>query len=999
MKRNIFLFLAFLLITQIFAAPVTQQRADSIAQNWFTYLTGTRNAVSETISLDYEGHSSLYVVNFEDGGFVIVSANDATTPILGYSDKNRAVGEITHPAVQEWFEDYHKQIDAAYRENLPNNETLPLWNEIESGDFSRYPMTRGVNALVTTTWNQGQYYNEQCPADASSSAGNGYVWAGCVATAMAQIMNYYASPTTGYGSHSYIAPGTYGTLSSNFGSTTYDWSNMPTYVNASSTTAQKTAVQTLIYHCAVAVDMDFGPSGSGAQSGSALKAFVMYFNYDNGIGYEEIGNVTTWQNMLKNEHDNGRPVLYCGTNGGTSGHAFVCDGYNDSNYFHFNWGWSGSYNGYYQINALTPGSHDYSYDNCAVIGITPSTSSNTYPLFTSWEGFDEAGWNRDVDGDSTEDWGYYTYYPNSGIYCLGTEVTPYWMISPLITLPANTNNSFSIWTKRLNAHNQGLEVRISTTGTNINTDFNTLLGSITAGTSWVETTYNLTSYAGQTIYLGFKSTGTSSTGYYLFLDDLQIESSPVTNPTLSATIAPYAILHHRATTGGTISDDGGASIAQRGVCYIPYPTTPTIYGPHMVDPGTSVGSFTDVITGLSAGVQYNVCSYAYNSSGLIGYGPVQTFTTDVYPPEGTSTQSVADGTIDFPSTGLDVTFSGVAGSSSNDLTIDVIEEMPQNPGAAFLSATNPAGFSFVITNNTGFTFINGQLQFNVVELDQIASGGLDASLFAEMANDTDTGILLWHRSGFEEGDFSYLSNLFYHDNNGINGDFDDYLYANVTSFSEFTMSGGSDHTLPVELSSFTATVTSEEAVKLDWITQSETEMSGYNVLRADTDSMEESAQLNLSIIPSQNSTDTANYSYVDEDVSSDAVYHYWLQSVNLDGSTKFYGPVTVTVQYTEPGGDVPPVVELVNNLESAYPNPFNPSTTIRFSVKKNETATISIFNLKGEMIRSYEGFTTGQHKVVWDGNDRYGKKVGSGVFLYRLETSSYTQTRKMMMIK
>ncbi len=998
MKRYVLLFLVFLLISQILCVTVTQQRADTIAENWLSYIKGSRSSISETITLDYEGHSSLYIVNFEGGGFVIVPADDAAIPVLGYSDKNQAVAEITHPAVQEWFEDYHKQIHAAIQLNESNAETLPLWNEIENGDFSRYPMSRGVGALCTTTWNQGQYYNEQCPVDATSSAGNGHVWAGCVATAMAQIMKYYNSPTAGYGSHSFTS--TYGVESASFGSTSYDWTNMPNAVNSGSTTTQKNAVQSLIYHCAVAVDMDFGPSGSGAHSGSALKACVMYFNYDNGISYEEIGSdITAWKTMLKTEHNNSRPVLYCGTNGASSAHAFVCDGYNDSDYFHFNWGWGGVYNGYYQIGSLTPTGHDYSYENSALIGITPSTSSNTYPLFSSFDGYDDAGWNRDVDGDSTIDWGFYTYSPNSGVDCLGAKHTPKWLISPLITLPANTNNTFTIYTKRLNSFNQGLDVRVSTTGTNINTDFTTLLGNISVGSSWVQSTYDLSSYAGTTIYLGFKTTGTDdATYYYLFIDDLQIESTPVTNPTLSATDVPTGILYHRATTGGTISDDGGASLIQRGVCYAPWPAVPSS-GVFVTASGTDVGSFTVTLTGLIAGMRYNVCSFAVNSFSLFGYGPVQDFTTDVYPPDGTSTQTVVEGVVTFPSTGLDIDFTGVAGSTTDDVTIDVIEEAPQSPGAAFLSATNPGAFSIVITNNTGFTFDTGQLQFNIVELDGIASGGINTSAFATMANGTDTGISLWHRSDYESGDFSFVSNLLYHDNNGINGDPDDYLYANVASFSEFTMSGGSEHTLPVELSSFTATITSEEAVKLDWVTQSENDMAGYNVLRSVTDSMDESAQLNLQIIPSQNATESTTYSYVDVDVVSDASYNYWLQGVNLDGSTRFYGPVSVTVQYTDPGeGDTPEVV-LINNLEAAYPNPFNPATTIRFSVKKDETGSVRIYNLKGELIRSYDGYTSGEHKVVWDGADRSGKKVGSGIFLYRLETDSYTQTRKMMMIK
>ncbi len=994
MKRCAWFFLLLLLITQVFAASVSMERAQVIASNWLTHVKGARATASDVTTLDYQGHTSLYIVSFSEGGFVIIPADDSVIPVLGYSETNVAVSDITHPAVQEWFEDYHRQIDQFMNEKLTNEGTLPLWQDIESSQFSHYPLSRGVNALVTTTWNQGQYYNEQCPYDITSTASNNNVWAGCVATAMAQVMRYHSHPAVGYGSHSYTSA--YGTESANFGSTTYSWLNMPTAVTSGSTTTQKNAVQGLIYDCAVSVDMNFGPTGSGAQMGSALKALVMFFNYDNGLTYHEYSDLTSWKNMLKAEHNAGRPVLYAGS--GTGGHAFVCDGYNDSDYFHFNWGWGGAYNGYFAIGSLNPGTHNYSSSNNIIIGIKPSTSTNTYPLFTSWDGFDVAGWNLDYNGDSTDDWLYYYSNPHTGVHYLGAKHPNVWLISPQITLPSNTQDTFTLWTNRLNSFNQGFNVYISTTGNNYTTDFNTQLGTIGVGTSWSQSSFDLSNYAGQSIYLGFKTTGTDdATYYYIFLEDLQIESSPITNPTVSATDPATAILHHRATLGGTVTDNGGASLIQRGICYAPYNNVPSS-GLFVPATGTDVGSFSIILTGLAPGLRYNACAYAVNSSGLFGFGPVVDFITDVYPPTGTSTQTAADGIVPFPTTGLDINFTGVAGAITNDVTIDVIEEAPQEPGIAFLSAPNPADFSFVITNNTGFTFLNGQLQFNVDQLNQISSGGIDTSLFLTMDNDTDTGIQLWHRSDYLSGDFTLLGNLFYHDNNDINGDLDDYLYANTTSFSEFTMSGGANHTLPVELSSFSAIVTSEEAVKLEWITQSESEMAGYNVLRSVTDVLDESLQVNLQMIPSQNEPDGADYNYLDTDVTSDATFHYWLQGVNLDGSSKLYGPVSVTVQYSESDEETPEVV-LVNKLEAAYPNPFNPSTTILFTVKENDTAKVRIFNLKGELIRDFTGYQSGVHKIVWDGEDRNGRKVGSGIYLYRLDAGSQSTTRKMMLIK
>ena len=177
-------------------------------------------------------------------------------------------------------------------------------------------------------------------------------------------MKYHNYPKTGTGSHSYSSA--YGTLPANFGATTYDWGSMP---NASG----NNAVSKLLYHCAVALNMDFGPDGSGAYTGSVDNVLEMYFNYDTAAKYVYKSSYTTsgWRNLIRSQIDAGQPVVYRGS--GSGGHAFNVDGYKTgNNTFHLNWGWGGSYNGYYLLENLTPGGSNYNSSQGAVINIKPS---------------------------------------------------------------------------------------------------------------------------------------------------------------------------------------------------------------------------------------------------------------------------------------------------------------------------------------------------------------------------------------------------------------------------------------------------------------------------------------------------------------------------------------------------------------------------------------------------------------------------------------------------
>lgn len=181
------------------------------------------------------------------------------------------------------------------------------------------------------------------------SGPGGQTLTGCVATAMGQVMKYWNWPDTGVGEHSYIE-NEYGLLSVNFGATTYDWEHMPNYLNASSTSTEVDAVATLLYHCGVAVNMDYGTAsqgGSGALHEAAgnltlpcaENALRNYFKYSPALGNIVRFNFTDdeWAALLKNEIDHLRPIVYSGTNlSAQVGHEFICDGYDTTGFFHFN---------------------------------------------------------------------------------------------------------------------------------------------------------------------------------------------------------------------------------------------------------------------------------------------------------------------------------------------------------------------------------------------------------------------------------------------------------------------------------------------------------------------------------------------------------------------------------------------------------------------------------------------------------------------------------------
>ena len=369
-----------LAVLQVRAERVAPETAQKVA---FTFLNNNGAKAAQMTDLsETAGFNNLYIFTTENS-FVVISADDCVQPILGYSLRGGFKAENMPENIRYWLQGYSDEIQYAVDHRLgAAPETKQAWEALVNGKAGAAETTVIVDALVQTQWDQDPGYNEFCPYD--QNAGELTV-TGCVATAMAQIMRYWEYPSHGLSSHSYTPSNhpEYGVQSVNYAQTTYDWTDMPLYSPTSE-------IAKLMYHCGVSVDMQYGigsEGGSSAYSNDIPYALTTYFNYKSGVSHKFKSSYsdTSWLNLIKNELNAGRPVEYNGSGSG-GGHAFVCDGYDNSNYFHFNWGWSGRNDGFYLLSNLNPGSggsgggsYNFTNNQNAVIGIQPKVCTASVP--------------------------------------------------------------------------------------------------------------------------------------------------------------------------------------------------------------------------------------------------------------------------------------------------------------------------------------------------------------------------------------------------------------------------------------------------------------------------------------------------------------------------------------------------------------------------------------------------------------------------------------------
>lgn len=380
MKKTILMLLTalFVMTSVVKANPVDFTLAQAAASKF----AEAKFAVErQNLELAYTGpEDAFYVFNIDDKGFVIIAADDAFRPVIGYSNQSTFDADNIPPALEDYLEGIAMSVNQLRARG--NAMATPMvaaeWESLlATGELISRNGGRGVDYLVQTQWDQSYPYNYCCPEDPSGSGGHTYV--GCLATAMAQLMRFWAMPAHGNGDHCYVHED-YGTICADFENTYYDWDNMPNSLNNNSPEVEKLAVGTLGFHCGVTIDMGYGPDGSGGASGPIPGMMHQYFDYSEANVQFRRDDFETevWKRMVREQFDMGWPMYYGGCDDDGC-HAFICDGYDDKDMFHFNLGWGGSSDGWYIIDEApytNPADAMFNFVPSAIYDITPSAPTN-----------------------------------------------------------------------------------------------------------------------------------------------------------------------------------------------------------------------------------------------------------------------------------------------------------------------------------------------------------------------------------------------------------------------------------------------------------------------------------------------------------------------------------------------------------------------------------------------------------------------------------------------
>lgn len=398
MKKSILLLAlgVFLLTGHIKATSVTPTRAQTIALNYYK-LTVPAAAGNPSLSMslvytqtETDGTNDFYIYNVSPmKGFVIVSGDDNATPVIAYStESNFVLGDYSRIGLSDWMKSSATKIHYIVTNHILADANISnKWNSYAQGVNPQNTRSGSIGPLCATTWNQVPYYNSLCPPAALASNNANKSVTGCVATAMAQIMKYWNYPAQGVGSHTYADDSAngysrnYGTLSADF-TRKLNWSAMPNNV-----TSDTDPVDSLMYELGVSVEMDYAPTGSGAlvlisetaypgntDSSCSQYCFAKYFLYNpHTLQGVHLSSYTTsaWITLMENEINSGRVVQYEGNDPTQGGHTWVMDGYDANDNLHMNWGWGGTYDGFFAVtNLATPGFNP-SQQDAALIGIEP----------------------------------------------------------------------------------------------------------------------------------------------------------------------------------------------------------------------------------------------------------------------------------------------------------------------------------------------------------------------------------------------------------------------------------------------------------------------------------------------------------------------------------------------------------------------------------------------------------------------------------------------------
>lgn len=397
MKRLLLISITLITTSLILsAAQIDQATAKKVAENF--YLQNSKKQIKD-IRLAYiengdSGSLVFYVFNInENDGWVMVSADDAVTPILGYNTVGHYTAKGTSPEFDYWKNTYKKHIDFIKSQRIqPTKEIKTRWSTYEN--IENIIRTRVSSVVVEPLlgdiqWGQGTFYNDFCP---QMPLDIGKAATGCVITAQAQIMKYWKWPSFGNGTTTPYEVkqkiddvnynGTPMTLSwqfqipsINLSAANYDWSKMPNQLMWS----PNNEIAKLMYHIGASIRAVYGINTAAYQRS---ENYTKHFGYDETATQIEAVNfasISEWISILKSEINSLRPIQFGGFAWKSGpGHSWVIDGYDSNDMFHMNWGWNGAANGYYEITLTTPDVPGYKSDQMAIIGIKPSECFITY---------------------------------------------------------------------------------------------------------------------------------------------------------------------------------------------------------------------------------------------------------------------------------------------------------------------------------------------------------------------------------------------------------------------------------------------------------------------------------------------------------------------------------------------------------------------------------------------------------------------------------------------
>lgn len=369
MKRLLIILLLCLLPALSFAEKVSLEKARKAASNFCLSTSATKAAPSLQL---VAGGDEYFVFQRSGGGFVIISGDDAAIPVLGYANTGDFKIDDMPDNCKAWLAEYQEQIRSIRNSGARRSaQAEALWNDLlvttKAGESGYEPQL----LLTTANWGQGSPYNALCPMIDSARC-----ITGCVATAAAIVARFYCYPRTcseTVPSYSFEYQGKRYTVPAHELTAAYDWDHMPLDASSIKTDREKRAIAELMYDMGTIAQAMYGPDATSAYTHILHSGMINYLGFDSNSQYLFRRNYSdsVWVDMLKRDLNETGPILYSGTST-ESGHQFLVTGYDTKDNFYVNWGWDGSWNGYYAIDAFVMGKHDYTLNHDAILGLKPT---------------------------------------------------------------------------------------------------------------------------------------------------------------------------------------------------------------------------------------------------------------------------------------------------------------------------------------------------------------------------------------------------------------------------------------------------------------------------------------------------------------------------------------------------------------------------------------------------------------------------------------------------